>query len=133
MNNPSKRARRNYEIVPGVGIGPFRLGMTEAEIAAICREHGLQNDGVIHGDLGVEFEDDHAVRITASCNLALSIGREQLTDSSDENVQRLLALLAPPGKDWTEMAGLMVFHWEFSDTFVFAFMVYAPGHRDARR
>ena len=133
MNNPLTPPRRIYEVVAGVGIGAFRLGMTEPQVAAICREHGLRNDGVIHGDLGVEFEDDHAVRITASCNLALSIGGEPLTDSSDANVRRLLALLAPPGKDWTEMAGLAVFHWEFSDTSPFAFMVYAPGHRVARR
>jgi hypothetical protein len=118
-----------FEIVPGVGIGPFLLAMTEEEIGELCRQHGLRNEGVLRGGLSVQFKEGRAVRIDVGCDVGLSLAGEPLIDDSDDNVRRLLATLAPPGQYWTEMDGLVATHWEFGDREVFSFMVYAPGHR----
>ena len=121
-----------FEITPGVGIGPFRIGMTSAEIETICRQYGWKTGGgVLKDGLLVEFRDGRAIRITLSAEMvSLSIAGEELMDLSDEHVRYRLSSIVRHGDDWTEADGLTVFHWEASDHTVFAFMVYAPGHRD---
>jgi hypothetical protein len=103
--------------------------MTEEEIDGLCRQYGLRNEGVFRGGLSVQFEEGRAVRIDVAWDVGVSLAGEPLTDNSDHNVRRLLATLAPPGEDWTEMDGLTVLHWESGDRNVFSFLVYAPGHR----
>jgi hypothetical protein len=107
--------------------------MTEEEIDGLCRQYDLRNEGVFRGGLSVEFEEERAVRIGVAWDVGVSLAGEPITDNSDDNVRRLLATLAPPGEDWTEMDGLAVFHWESGDRNVFSFLVYAPGHRFADR
>jgi hypothetical protein len=51
MSTPLKPSHPPFEILPGVGIGPFRLGMTEHEIETICREYGLRNEGILRSGL----------------------------------------------------------------------------------
>jgi hypothetical protein len=118
-----------YAILPGIGIGPLRLGMTEAAVDQICRDHGLRNEGAFRSGLHVAFHDGRATRIEFAADMGLSLAGETLIDTSNRNVRRLLESLAQPGPDWTEMDGLVVLHWELGDEFVFSFMVYAPGHR----
>jgi hypothetical protein len=128
-------SRAAFEIEAGAGIGPFRLGMAPDAVDALCREHGLRNEGVSHSGLHIEFHDQRAVRIEIAAALPeihLSIGGELLTDTSDALVQRLLAAVPSPGSSWREREGLAVFHWELSDDFVFSFMVYSPGYRHLR-
>jgi hypothetical protein len=124
-----RQVRPPFAILPGIGIGPFRLGMSEGEGDDLCRAYGLRNTGAFNSGLSIEFENGRATQITFAADMGLSLAGEPLTDTSNCNVRRLLATMAPPGPDWTEMDGLVVFHWEFGDDFVFAFMVYAPGHR----
>ncbi len=131
MTAPPTPAHQPFEILPGVGIGPFRLGMTPDELENVCREYGLRNEGAFRSGLHVEFQDGRATRIEVATDIGLSLAGEPLTDSSDANVQRLLATLLPLAADWREADGLVVLHWELSDTFAFSFMVYAPGHRHA--
>jgi hypothetical protein len=126
---PNDTGRPPFEIRPGEGIGPFRLGLTEQEIATICARQGLQNGGVFRSGLSIEFEHGRAVRIDVGWDVGVSIGGVPLTDPSDDNVRRLLAGVAAVGEDWTELDGLAVSHWEFGDRNVFSFLVYAPGHR----
>jgi hypothetical protein len=126
---PEAKSRPPFEVLPGIAIGPFRLGMTSDEVEEICREYGLKNEGVLRSGVGIEFHDGHATRIGVEWVVGLSLAGEPLTDNSDGNVRRLLAKIAPPGPDWTECEGLAIFHYELSDDFVFSFLVYAPGHR----
>lgn len=118
-----------FEIRPGIGIGPFRLGMTQDEIAALCRQYGLDNEGAVRSGLRIEFHGGRATNIEFEAVHPLSLAGEVLTDRSDANVRRLMARIAPEASDWREAAGLFISHHEFSDDFVFAFMVYAPGYR----
>ncbi len=127
-----RHARPPFEILPGIGIGPFRLGMTEGEVDDLCREYGLRNEGAYKYGLFIEFENGRATQIMFAAHMGLSLAGEPLmhwSDRCNRNVRRLLATMAPPGPDWKEMDGLKVFHWERTDESVFSFMVYAPGHR----
>lgn len=128
-----RQARPPFPILPGIGIGPFRLGMTEGEVDDLCREYRLRNEGAYHSGLFIGFENGRATQIEFAAHMGLSLAGEPLMqwdDRCNRNVRRLLATLAPPGPDWTEMDGLVVFHWERRDEPVFSFMVYAPGHRN---
>jgi hypothetical protein len=118
-----------YAIVPGAGIGPFRLGMTAEAIADVCRRTGLKNQGLMQSGLSIQFHDGRAVRIQMAADLPVSLGGERLDDTGDDTVCRLLDSISPPAADWTEREGLVAYHWEFSDRFVCAFLVYAPGWR----
>lgn len=127
-----RQARRPFEILPGIGIGPFRLGMTEGEVDDLCREHGLRNEGSWNSGLFIKFENERATQIEFRADMGLSLAGEPLMhwdDRRNPNVRRLLAAMAPPCPDWKEMDGLVVFHWECCDVSVFSFRVYAPGHR----
>jgi hypothetical protein len=127
-----RQARPPFEILPGIGIGPFRLGMTEGEVDDLCREYGLRNEGAHISGLSIEFENGRATQIQFAAYMGLSLAGEPLmhwSDRSNRNVRRLLATMAPPGPNWMEMDGLVVSHWDSWDESVFAFMVYAPGHR----
>ena len=127
-----RQARAPFAILPGIGIGPFRLGMTEGEVDDLCREYGLRNEGVANSGLGIGFENGRAMQIMFAAHMGLSLAGEPLmhwSDRCNRNVRRLLTTIAPPGPDWTEMDGLFVGHWERMDESVFMFMVYAPGHR----
>jgi hypothetical protein len=127
-----RQARPPFAILPGIGIGPFRLGMTEGEVDDLCREYGLRNERVYDSGLYIEFENGRATRIEFAAHMGLSLAGEplmQMSDWSNRNVRRLLITMAPPGPDWTEMDGLVVHHWERRDDPVFSFLVYAPGHR----
>lgn len=121
--------RPPFAILPGIGIGPFRLGMTKREVNALCRKYGLPSDAPFHFGLNFTFENGRAIRIEFPAYLGLSLAGEPLIDLSNDNVRRLLASMAPPGPDWTEMDGLVVCHWDSKSEPVFSFMVYAPGHR----
>ena len=118
-----------FPVIPGVGIGPFLLGMTPERIAEVCSQTGLKNEGAFRSGLHVEFSEGCAVRIEVAADLSLSLAEEPLTDPSNGNVQRLLDKILPPAPDWTERDGLVVLHWELSDTFVFSFLVYSQGFR----
>jgi hypothetical protein len=124
-----RQARPPFAILPGIGIGPFHLGMTEGEVDDLCREYGLRNEGTFNSGLYIEFQNERATQIELAADMGLSLAGEPLRDTSNRNVRRLLATMARPGPDWTEMDGLVVSHWELGDDFVFAFRVYAPGHR----
>jgi hypothetical protein len=127
-----RQARRPFAILPGIGIGPFRLGMTEGEVEDLCREYGLRNEGTYNSGLYIEFETGRATQIQFAAHMGLSLAGEplmQTCDRSNRNVRRLLFIMVPPGPDWTEMDGLVVHHWERRDEPVFSFLVYAPGHR----
>jgi len=117
--------------LPGVGIGPFLLGMSPESIEAACLETGLKNEGAFRSGLHVEFREGRAVRIEVAADLPLELAGERLTDRSDANVQQLLDRILPPAADWRERDGLTVLHWELSDTFVFSFIVYSPGRRNS--
>ncbi len=127
-----RQARAPFAILPGIGIGPFRLGMTEEEVNDLCREYGLRNEGAYNSGLYIGFENGRATQIEFTADKGLSLAGKPLmqwSDRSNRNVRRLLATMAPPGPDWTELDGLVVHHWERSDESVFSFFVYAPGHR----
>lgn len=129
-----RQVRPPFEILPGVGIGPFRLGMTERELEDLCCEYGLRNEGAFTSGLSIVCENGLAVQITFAAHMGLSLAGEPLmhwSDLDNQNVRRLLGTLAPPGPDWTEMDGLVVHHWERRDEPVFAFLVYAPGYRSS--
>ena len=119
-----------FAVVPGIGIGPFRLGMTAEEIASLCDQFLLRNESAIDTGLYVEFHEGRAVQIQMAVGVGLSLAGEPVTDHSNENVRRLLSKIAPPKPHWTEMDGLVVLHWEYDSDPVFAFEVYAPGHRN---
>ena len=127
-----RQARAPFAILPGIGIGPFRLGMTEGEVDDLCREYGLRNEGAYNSGLHIEFENGRATRIEFTAIMGLSLAGKPLMQTSDwdnRNVRRLLATMAPPGPNWMEMDGLVACHWDSWDEPVFAFRVYAPGHR----
>ena len=126
---PNPRSHPPFEIRPGSGIGPFRLGMTTDEVEAICRRYGLMNEGTIRSGLGIYFQDGRATQIEIEAVHSLCLAGEVLTDRSDANVRRLIAKIAPEATDWTELEGLLITHYELSDDYVFAFRVYATGHR----
>lgn len=127
------------EIVPGQGLGPFRLGMTLAQMSAACWQLGLPNDGAPNGSgLAVELDAEQrvvAIEIRAHEGPArLSIFGEPIDDIRDEPVRALLARHTALPSDWTSLVelGLCVLHWERSDGFVFSFRVHPPGE-PARR
>jgi hypothetical protein len=127
-----RQARAPFAILPGIGIGPFRLGMTEGEVDDLCREYGLRNEGAPKSGLGIEFENGRATQIQFAAYMGLSLAGEPLMhwdDWCNRNVRRLLATMAPPGPDWRRMDGLIASHWDRWDEPVFAFRVYAPEHR----
>lgn len=127
-----RQARPPFAILPGIGIGPFRLGMTEGEVDDLCREYGLRNKGAYNSGLYIGFENGRATRIEFAADMGLSLAGEPLMhwdDRCNPNVRRLLATMAPPGPNWKELDGLFVHHWERDDESVFSFRVYAPGHR----
>lgn len=127
---PDPVLKSPFPVVPGVGIGPFQLGMTPERIAEVCSQTGLKNEGAFRSGLHVEFSAGCAVRIEVAADIPLSLAGEPLTDPSNGNVQRLLDRILPPAPDWTERDGLVVLHWELSDTFVFSFLVYSQGFRN---
>lgn len=129
LRPPGTYSHPPFEILPGIGIGPFRLGMTESEIESLCRDFGLRNEGTVRSGLGIQFDAGKATRIEFEAVHPLSLAGEVLTDRSDANVRWLIARIAPEAPDWTEVEGLCISHYELSDDFVFAFMVYAPGYR----
>ncbi len=127
-----RQARAPFAILPGIGIGPFRLAMREGEVDNLCREYGLRNEGAYNSGLSIGFENGRTTRIEFAADMGLSLAGEPLMHWDDRdncNVRRLLNTMAPPGLDWTEMDGLVVTHWERGDEPVFSFLVYAPGHR----
>jgi hypothetical protein len=91
----------------------------------------MKNEGLLQSGLTVTFHAGRAVRVEMAADLPVSLAGERLTDTGDDNVRRLLDRLLPPARDWTERDGLVAFHWEFSDRFVCAIAVFAPGWRFA--
>src|SRR6185503_15474248 len=79
-----------FAIVPGVGIGPFRLGMTEADADAMCHDYGLRNASAFESGCRIAFADGRATQIEFTSNMGLSLAGEALTDTSNGNVRRLL-------------------------------------------
>ncbi|MFO0987300.1 MAG: hypothetical protein U1F37_08010 [Alphaproteobacteria bacterium] len=126
---PASLKHPPFEIVPGRAIGPFRLGMTVAEVEALCREYGLENLGVMVGGFGVDFRDGRAVEIAFEATHPLSLGGAEIASAQDEHVRRLVERVAPGAEDWTNIAGLRVLHYELADGFVFAFLVFGPATR----
>ncbi len=107
--------------------------MTEGEVDNLCRKYRLRNEGAQFSGLGIEFENGRATQIQFAAYMGLSLAGEPLMhwdDRCNRNVRRLLATMAPPGPNWKELDALVVHHWERDDESVFAFRVYAPGHRN---
>ena len=124
-----------FEIVPGKSIGPFHLGMPEAQVSQICREIGIRRDlHLVQGGMRFSFEDDKAVSIEVPAEFEparLALAGAELKSLFNEDVRALLAKIVPLSDKWTEPegAGIAIFHWEMTDREVFSFLVFLPGHR----
>jgi hypothetical protein len=121
-----------FEIVPGKSIGPFHLGMTRAQIEEISHKIGVPSDvGPIHDGMYATFDrHGRAVKIEAPAHfglIRLAIAGEELKSTDNGYVRSLLARFNTLPSDWTNPAGITIFHWEMLDPDVFSFMVYLPG------
>jgi hypothetical protein len=123
-----------FEIVPGESIGPFRLGMTRAQIEELSRQTGVRTDiAVFHGGMVVDFDrDDRAVRIQVPADfgaIRLAIAGEELKYLYNSYVLGLLARIITLPSDRREPthAGIEILHWDGGELTVFAFEVSLPG------
>ena len=132
-----------YEIVPGKSIGPFKLGMTRAEIEALnIRPMEVFQDeaGAAFAAQGVnvKYDDSGTCRQIKACvfgsgtaGIEFSLAGRCVNGIAEREAQELFGCISSDiryfyGGFALPSAGLKALKWEAGDEFIFAILVEQP-------
>ena len=136
-----------YEIIPGESIGPFKLGMSRAEIENLNirpMEEFKDRSGVEFPTLGVKVHYDEsgqckqieACVFSVSADMAgFTLAGRLVNDISEHDAKELFRSISSNirffyGGFELPSAGLKALKWENSDDFIYAILVELPHERN---